>query len=616
MPEMIAKGLPKRILLCFAFSRLFFCPLLLRAADPAWYEVRSPHFRVLTDGAEKEGREVAREFEQMRAVFSSLYPQLKLDSGIPLLIIAASDEGSAKRLVPQVWKGFKNKPVGFFHHGWERQFALVRLDEVRRGSQSQIASNGYQVIYHEYTHSLLHSNFRWLPTWLDEGLAEFFASTRFEQKKVYVGAPSVRAALAKGRVLIPTDRLIEISGGARELEDSERVQVFYSQSWGLVHMLMVRPKGQSNPLQNFVNLLEGGMKQKPAFQQAIGDLGEIERQLRSYLDLRILQSMVLENPPQIDEETFVSRRLSAGDAQAEIGAFAAWLREFEAARPRVEDALKRNPDSAVAMETKAFLDFMEGKDADAAREFERAAQLDGTLYLSEYFKLMLSPLANADRGEELNAFRAALTRILEVNPNFAPAYVELAMSDLRQGIPSVALTRAQKALQLSPSRAGYHTLIAEILHRLGRDEEAALLVRYIAERWQGFDRDEAVALWENLPEAVRTGEPLTMTPPKDGMRTISGKITSVECREKEGLLSVVLDGSVVRLRAETNSISGGISDTLWYGPDHFSFCHHLEGLQGVLHYKPPSNPTELGELSQFNVKRVVPTRTATSTSQQ
>ncbi len=46
------------------------------------------------------------------------------------------------------------------------------------------------VVFHEYTHSVLHANLHWLPTWMDEGMAEFYAYTRFQGDHIYVGAPS------------------------------------------------------------------------------------------------------------------------------------------------------------------------------------------------------------------------------------------------------------------------------------------------------------------------------------------------------------------------------------------------------------------------------------------
>jgi hypothetical protein len=140
------------------------------AGDKPFTEVRSPNFRVLTNGSEHDARRIALEFEQMRAVFAIEFPKMRLTTGAPLLIFAVQTENDLKSLAPAKWKNHKGPlPAGLFEHGWEKQFAIVRLDQDVPGA--------YNVVYHEYVHTLLHSNFRWLPTWLDEGLADFYGST-------------------------------------------------------------------------------------------------------------------------------------------------------------------------------------------------------------------------------------------------------------------------------------------------------------------------------------------------------------------------------------------------------------------------------------------------------
>ena len=122
------------------------------ASDKPWIEVDSPHFRVLSDGSDRDARRVAREFEQMRAVLADQFPSYRLESGAPLLVLAASDENTAKKLAPELWRSKGAKPAGYFQHGWEKQFAMVRLDA--------IAPDAYQVIYHEYVHMVLRLTFR------------------------------------------------------------------------------------------------------------------------------------------------------------------------------------------------------------------------------------------------------------------------------------------------------------------------------------------------------------------------------------------------------------------------------------------------------------------------
>ena len=86
---------------CVVFCVLFFLsPLSAPAKIKPWIEVQSPHFRVLTDGGAGGARRVAREFEQIRAVFETAFPAMKLDTGSPFLIFAPMNEASMKSLAP------------------------------------------------------------------------------------------------------------------------------------------------------------------------------------------------------------------------------------------------------------------------------------------------------------------------------------------------------------------------------------------------------------------------------------------------------------------------------------------------------------------------------------
>ena len=113
---------------------LFICWMVLvtavlgAAGEKPWIEVRSPHFRVLTNGAPGDARHVAEEFEQLRYVFASRFPNLRLESGAPLTIFAARDADTAKALEPGTWKVMGPGLGGEFNTGWGKQYAMVRLD--------------------------------------------------------------------------------------------------------------------------------------------------------------------------------------------------------------------------------------------------------------------------------------------------------------------------------------------------------------------------------------------------------------------------------------------------------------------------------------------------------
>src|SRR5271167_4852336 len=92
----------------FVIPLLVLCAAAASAGEKPWTEVRSPHFRVLTDASSGDARKVAHEFEQMRNVFATHLSGARLESGAPLLIFAVRDEETAKALEPHLWKTGSN----------------------------------------------------------------------------------------------------------------------------------------------------------------------------------------------------------------------------------------------------------------------------------------------------------------------------------------------------------------------------------------------------------------------------------------------------------------------------------------------------------------------------
>src|SRR5450631_1669999 len=180
------------VVLCLLFSCATLC-----AAEKPWTEIRSAHFRLITDGEDSAANRVLLHFELMRAVFEAQSPNFKLETPAPLLILAPKDEASAKRLLPWRWAHPGTKPAGMYMHGWEREYALVRLDVIDADPE------GYQTVYHEYVHNVLHINFQGLPAWLDEGLGRLLRLYKVRQgQNVHWSAAQHRECAGHGQLAI------------------------------------------------------------------------------------------------------------------------------------------------------------------------------------------------------------------------------------------------------------------------------------------------------------------------------------------------------------------------------------------------------------------------------
>src|SRR5580700_845040 len=162
---------------------LLAAPALARDKAETWTEVRSPHFVVVTNSNEKQGRRIADQFERMREVFHAVFPKLQIDPGSPIIVLAIKDEKDFKALEPEEYlaKG-SLKLGGLFLRAPDKNYVLMRLDAE--------GEHPYSVVYHEYTHLLLSKSAEFMPLWLNEGLAEFYQNTDIHEKETLMGEPS------------------------------------------------------------------------------------------------------------------------------------------------------------------------------------------------------------------------------------------------------------------------------------------------------------------------------------------------------------------------------------------------------------------------------------------
>jgi hypothetical protein len=202
---------------------------------------------------------------------------------------------------------------------------LVRLDAL--GSDK--TADEFAVVYHEYVHSLLHLNLHWLPTWLDEGLAQFYAYTRFEGNRTIIGAPprdKWALAVLQSRATIPLAKFLDQNGSfTRSEEDTE---LFYEQSWALTHFLTLGP-GMNNGarLKKFYNAAQQGVDQKKAFQDTFGNFAHVQTDFDQYIRLFSFNAAVIPSPPKLDDKDLLARLMTVAETEAEFSSFYATTKQ-------------------------------------------------------------------------------------------------------------------------------------------------------------------------------------------------------------------------------------------------------------------------------------------------
>jgi tetratricopeptide (TPR) repeat protein len=561
---------------------LIYCLALLqtsRSLAQTWREVQSPHFRVITDGSERDGREVAKEFEQIRYVFAVRFNHAAFERGAPLLVVAVREPG-LHALGPVFWKD-RERVAGEFFRGWERQYALVRLDSFGNLKQEE------STVFHEYTHSILHANLHWLPTWLDEGMAEFYAYTRFQGDSILVGAPSFRLAHLQSEPLIPLSEMLAANPGTFA-KDARREDLFYGEAWAMVHYMTFGPDMEGGAkLNRFIALLDSATPQSQAFQQVFGDPKTFEQKLSAYRSRLAVTAGVLPPVKGLDVKTFPARVLTAAEADYEIGSFDIGAHQQAAGKTRLQAAESADPALAGPHEELGFLAWRQGQDEEARSEWQKAVSADPSRYRAAFALLMSNIHLKEQNQQQLEQTQHALEALTEKAPKFAPVFVELALVQWRLGHLNQAYKNAVAAETFEPWRAGYHLLSGYILLQDHQPKIAEGYARMVATRWPGSDHDEAVDLWILLPAGTRgDGPALKLALPKDAT-VVRGTIVSSSC-DKSGLNLVVQPNapntSALKLLA-TGRYESGFSDTLWVGEDHYTPCFHLAGSAAVVAYK-------------------------------
>src|SRR5215467_1920648 len=334
------------------------------SSKDAWFEVRSPNFIVISNGAAKQARELAKQFERFRGIFHDSFPKLRVDIGKPLVIFALKDEQSMRMLLPAYWEVKGNKhPAGIYVRGLEKDFITLRMD--------MHGENPYYVIYHEYIHAILDSNFRGLPIWLEEGIAEFFSNSTIYDDRVEIGqvSPYQIEILQKNR-LIPVDDLLKVDSKSPYYNENDRATVFYAESCAIVHYLLLDSKARDQQLlQTFLDTWDAEGDQVDMVRKAFGNLNTFARAMQNYARHRRLYVAAVKASDHQKQENSSSRELPLAEISVLRGELYLYTDRPNETRAALDEALRADPNSALVHEGLGLLAFKEQKFSVADAEF-------------------------------------------------------------------------------------------------------------------------------------------------------------------------------------------------------------------------------------------------------
>ena len=465
------------------FRRLL--PLLLLLAAPLapardkteiWLQVSSPHFVVVTNASEKQGRRVADQFERMRSVFHTAFPKAQVDPGAPIIVLAIRDAKDFRALEPEAYlaKG-SLKLGGLFLRAADKNYVLMRLDAE--------GEHPYAIVYHEYTHLLLSKLADVMPLWLNEGLAEFYQNTEIRDKEALLGQPSADDILwLRQNRLLPLATLFTVDHNSPYYHEENKGSIFYAESWALTHYLEMKDRAEkTRHVSEYLDLLSKQVDSVTAASRAFGDLKQLQQELESYIHqtsgFRYLKMMTT---TEVDDSAFKVQTLMGAQSDAVRADFLAYNSRTAEAQALLDHVLQEDPNNVSAHETKGFLEFRQGHLEEAKKWYAQAVQLDSQSYLAHYYFAAMAMNGTRDAADQ-EQVESSLRAAIKLNPTFAPAFDQLAISlAMRNKSLDEARMMELTAIGLDPANVGYRINMANVWMTMEKGQNAVDVLRFAA----------------------------------------------------------------------------------------------------------------------------------------
>jgi tetratricopeptide (TPR) repeat protein len=496
---------PLFALLCLVCAAALLCPNV-EAAGSNWRRVQTENFVVVSNASEAEARRAAERLEELRAIFSRLRGQDSFDVSLPVTVILFQNDGDYEFFKPTYRGELRREVAGYFLYSPDINYITLSL-ETGRGRDP------HSVLFHEYVHALVRNNYAGAPLWLNEGLAQYYSEFELskDRRRVNLGGQlTYRLEYLSREEFLPLELLLSVEASSTHYQQHNRHQVFYAQSWALVHYLLNDVTGtRPSQLARYLELVSAGRTIEESFREAFKvDFGQMERELRAYVRAaryRERSETFAEPVPSVT--TIESRAFTAAEAQATLGDLLLRAERTEDAEEYLTRALKWDADLGSAHSSLGLLRLKQNRLSEAREHLERAVALAPENYLAHFYYAELlrregleTELTVTGYAATTRLIRAELKKVIELAPKFLEAYALLALVDIERS-PQVDETFAllKRAVALAPKRREFQLLLAQLHLRLEAFARARQILEPLAQDPRSTrTRAEAQALLERV----------------------------------------------------------------------------------------------------------------------
>lgn len=250
---------------------------------PPWerrHRVETDHYIVLSDISKSRARFYAERLEWIHAFYQRQFPY-SVGKKKATALIFNTREGY-QQYANLTRNSRAESTLGYFHPVYDQ----LLLFEDPEGSTEETLDTLYHEGFHQFISRICPS----LPFWANEGLAEYFGPTRFDEYGTVksTGAlnplrlPFLRDYKKRGLPFLKFADLMNQSG--RQFQ-SGNVGLKYAQSWSMVHFFKHGTQGRGALFKAYFEMLRSGRTAEYAYKKTYGqlNLSGFENQWNSYV---------------------------------------------------------------------------------------------------------------------------------------------------------------------------------------------------------------------------------------------------------------------------------------------------------------------------------------------
>ena len=431
---------------------LVFC--LQVSAKDNWIRIQSKHFTVIGDANEGDLRKVTAKLEQFREALLIMFPKLRVDTPTSTTVIIFKSDDAFRPFKPRYKGKIREQVGGYFLERPDGNYIVFANGE-------RAGVDPYEIIFHEYEHSLVHQSLFRIPPWLDEGLAEFYSSFETSEKdqKATLGSPISRHVFyLRENTILPLKTLLTVDRSSPQYNESSKAGVFYAESWALIHYLVLgnNQKRQAQ-LIKFIDLVQSDVPTEESFRQAFQvDYGKIEEELRGYLNRRVYPVVNITFNKQLNiDRDFESRPLTEAEVEYYLGQLLLNMNRPEEAETHLQKSTTLDAAYAPGRVSLGVLRLRQGKLPEAKEILEAAIRIDPKNYLAHYF---YAEALSADKqsDEAIKHYQESIV----LKPGAGFVYLNLGYAYLQRGLETEAIDVLGRGVGVDPRNPLFYRTLA------------------------------------------------------------------------------------------------------------------------------------------------------------